>query len=181
MAPDQDLHAGTEQSDTPAPADAARPGRRSGRAHRGRGRRRRPGSPRPERAPSAEPASLARPEAVAKELEPSREQGQRTDRALPAQDSEAIQAAEPQPPRHAHTRPAQPASKASIQAAIEQVNDIICALKESLEQMDEVLESLEYFERQGDADEREIESLRRSLHQLQRSREGGQQAHRGHG
>jgi hypothetical protein len=46
--------------------------------------------------------------------------------------------------------------------------------------MDEVLESLEYFERQGDADEQEIESLRRSLRQLQRSREGGQHAHRGH-
>jgi predicted RNase H-like nuclease (RuvC/YqgF family) len=84
----------------------------------------------------------------------------------------------PKPPDR--TRPAQPASKANIQAAIEQVNDIICALKESLEQMDEVLESLEYFERQGDADEREIESLRRSLRQLQRSREGGQHSHRGH-
>jgi hypothetical protein len=74
----------------------------------------------------------------------------------------------------------QPASKASVQGAIEQVNEIIHSLKESLEQMDEVLESLEYFERQGHADEREIESLRRSLRQLQRSRDGGRHPHHGH-
>ncbi len=45
--------------------------------------------------------------------------------------------------------------------------------------MDAVLEMLEQFERQGDADEREIESLRRALRNLQRPRDGGQHSHRG--
>ena len=60
------------------------------------------------------------------------------------------------------------------------MNEIIDSLKDSLEQMDEVLESLEYFERQGDADEREIESLRRTLRQLQRPRDAGRHSHHGH-
>jgi hypothetical protein len=38
--------------------------------------------------------------------------------------------------------------------------------------MEEVLETLEIAERQKDADEREIESLRRALRQLQRPRSG---------
>jgi hypothetical protein len=40
--------------------------------------------------------------------------------------------------------------------------------------MEEVLETLELAERQKDADENEIESLRRALRQFQRPREGGQ-------
>jgi hypothetical protein len=42
--------------------------------------------------------------------------------------------------------------------------------------MEEVLETLELAERQKDADEREIESLRRSLRQIHRPREGNQQS-----
>jgi hypothetical protein len=59
------------------------------------------------------------------------------------------------------------------------VNGIIEVLRESLEEMEEVLETLELAERQKDADEREIETLRRSLRQLQpRPRDGGgQQRH----
>jgi hypothetical protein len=179
MAPDQDLQTGTKQPDTPAAADAPRPGRRSGRGHRGRGRRRRSRAPRPEQASSTEPASSAQPESVSPDTGASGESGARAEESLPFAEPKTTHASESLLPAPAHARPAQPASKASIQAAIDQVNDIIRALKESLEQMDEVLESLEYFERQGDADEREIESLRRTLRQLQRSREGGPHPHRG--
>jgi hypothetical protein len=43
--------------------------------------------------------------------------------------------------------------------------------------MEEVLETLELAERQQDADEQEIESLRRALKQLHRPREGGGHRH----
>jgi hypothetical protein len=78
------------------------------------------------------------------------------------------------------SRPHQPASRASIQQAIEQVNRIVQSLKEASDEMEGVLEMLELFERQGDADEREIESLRRALRQFQRPRDGGHHSHRGH-
>jgi hypothetical protein len=39
--------------------------------------------------------------------------------------------------------------------------------------MEEVLETLEVIERQSDASERELDSLRRALRQMQRPREGG--------
>jgi hypothetical protein len=72
---------------------------------------------------------------------------------------------QPLPPPH------QPASPATIQKAIEDVNRIIETLKETLDDMEEVLETLELAERQKTADEREIETLRRSLRHVQRPRE----------
>jgi hypothetical protein len=62
--------------------------------------------------------------------------------------------------------------------AIEEVNRIIDSLRDSLDDMESVLEMLEQFERQSNADEREIESLRRALRHLQRPRDGGH-PHRG--
>jgi predicted RNase H-like nuclease (RuvC/YqgF family) len=62
--------------------------------------------------------------------------------------------------------------------AIEEVNRIIDSLRDSLDDMESVLEMLEQFERQSNADEREIESLRRALRHLQRPRDGGH-SHRG--
>ena len=59
-----------------------------------------------------------------------------------------------------------------MQKAIEEVNHIITTLKESLDEMEEVLETLELAERQKDVDEREIESLRRALRHLQQPRRG---------
>ena len=47
---------------------------------------------------------------------------------------------------------------------------VVDSLKGALDQMDEVLELVEVAERQKLADEREIESLRRALRQLQRPR-----------
>ena len=53
------------------------------------------------------------------------------------------------------------------------MNEVIDNLRESLEDMEEVLETLEYAERQKTADEQEIESLRRMLKHMHRPREGG--------
>jgi len=53
-----------------------------------------------------------------------------------------------------------------LQAA-DEVAEIIESLKQTLAQMEEVLELIELAERQKISDEREIESLRRALRQLQ--------------
>jgi hypothetical protein len=66
-----------------------------------------------------------------------------------------------------------PAAPRSVQEAIGDVNEIIETLKTTLEDMEELLETLELAERQKDVDEQEIESLRRSLRQLNRPRESG--------
>ena len=65
-----------------------------------------------------------------------------------------------------------------MEGAIEEVNGIIDTLRTALDEMEEVLEMLEVFERQQSLDEREIESLRRALRQGHRPREGGHQQHR---
>jgi hypothetical protein len=57
------------------------------------------------------------------------------------------------------------------------VSQIIETLKQALDHMEEVLETLELAERQKTADEQEIEQLRRSLRHLQRPRDGGQGQH----
>jgi hypothetical protein len=74
----------------------------------------------------------------------------------------------PPPPRQW-----QPASPAGVQKAIEEVNQVIETLRGTLDDMEEVLETLELAERQKIADEQEIETLRRGLRQLHRPREGG--------
>jgi len=63
------------------------------------------------------------------------------------------------------------APNGGVQKAIGEVNHIIETLKESLDEMEEVLETLELAERQKDVDEREIESLRRALRHLQQPRD----------
>lgn len=183
MAPDQDLQTGTEQPgapSAPASAEAPRPTRRSGRGHRGRGRRRPPRAPRSDQAPTVRPTPSSLLEAPAAEPEVAGEPREPGEAPFPSPEPETAQLRDSTTPVHGHPRGGQPASRATIQGTIEQVNEIIHTLKESLEQMDEVLELLEYFERQGDADEREIESLRRALRQLQRPRDAGQHPHRGH-
>jgi len=72
----------------------------------------------------------------------------------------------------ATTQPRRPASPETIQQAIDEVNHIIETLRDSLDEMDEVLELLEIAERQKNADEQEIESLRRAMTSLQRPRGG---------
>ena len=57
--------------------------------------------------------------------------------------------------------------------AIEDVNRVVELLRDTLDDMEGVLESLELAERQKNADEQEIEQLRRSLRQLNRPRDQG--------
>jgi len=59
----------------------------------------------------------------------------------------------------------------SVTQAIEQVNEIIVELKHALEEMDDILETLELAERQKIDDEREIENLQRALRRLNRPRD----------
>jgi hypothetical protein len=143
----------SEQPERPGPIPPARPGRRPGRGRRG-GRGRRPG-PRP--APIASTVPEA-PLPSAPEVEPSH---------TPSESAPAPFQPEPV----AELRPAAPAA---VKSAIEEVNQIIATLQETLGEMEEVLETLELAERQKDADEREIESLRRALRQMSRPREGHQ-------
>lgn len=58
----------------------------------------------------------------------------------------------------------------AISRAIEEVTQIVESLKQTLDQMEEVLELVELAERQKVADEREIESLRRALHRIHQPR-----------
>lgn len=55
----------------------------------------------------------------------------------------------------------------AISQASRHVSEIVESLKQILDQMEEVLELTEVAERQKYADEREIDSLRRALRQLQ--------------
>lgn len=68
-------------------------------------------------------------------------------------------------PVHA-ARAAKPEGSA-IGQTVEEVRQIVESLEQSLEQMEEVLRLVELAEHQKNADEREIESLRRALHKLQ--------------
>jgi predicted RNase H-like nuclease (RuvC/YqgF family) len=68
---------------------------------------------------------------------------------------------------HEHKTPA-------ITDAIEQVNRVIEELKHSLDEMEEVLETLELAERQKIDDEREIQNLQRALRHLHRPRDNEQ-------
>jgi hypothetical protein len=65
----------------------------------------------------------------------------------------------------------------AIQKAIEEVNHIVETLRGALDDMEEVFETLELAERQKNADEAEIENLRRSLRPLRGPRDEARQAH----
>lgn len=124
-----------------------KPATRSRRGRRGgRGRSRRPHSP-PQRPPEAD----------------------------------QIQEDQPKPQTSGAREPVRPVSTearsgSAIGQAVAQVNGIIELLRRALDEMEEVLETVELAERQKIEDEREIESLRRALRQLHRPREG-EQAH----
>jgi hypothetical protein len=67
------------------------------------------------------------------------------------------------PPPREPRRVIQPASPAAVTEAIVEVNGIITKLRESLDTMDEILETLELAEVQKTADEREIQALRNAM------------------
>ena len=76
---------------------------------------------------------------------------------------------EPAPaPARPERRDFRPASPAAVTEAIDEVNRIIVSLKQVLDQMEEVLETLELAEVQKNADEREIQSLTQALRQMDR-------------
>jgi hypothetical protein len=81
-------------------------------------------------------------------------------------------------PIPAEVSPTHAATPASVEKAIEEVNGIVDTLRTTLDDMEEVLEMLEAFERQKNLDEREIESLRRALRQVHRPRDAGHHQHR---
>ena len=122
--------------------------RRGGRGHRGRGRR-------PPQVSAPQPPSS--PEEAGEPTQPGAEPAP-VERETP-----------PSPIRE--PRPAEPMA---VTEAIEEVNHIIETLRSTLNEMEDVLETLELAERQKTADEQEIETLRRGLRQLHRPREGGQ-------
>ena len=155
-----------------APATAGAKPAGDPRRHRGRrggrGRRKSPAAPAAARPPGdAEPIAPVEkpgvPEAVAAKPAPAPllERVQRlTERAA------AIE----------------PAHKGSaISQALDEVMQIIEALKGAVDQMEDVLELVELAERQKLADEREIDSLRRALRQINprpESRRGGDEPRR---
>jgi hypothetical protein len=60
----------------------------------------------------------------------------------------------------------------AISQAVSEVTQVVESLKQALNQMEDVLELVELAERQKLTDEREIDSLRRLLRQLQQPRSG---------
>jgi len=73
------------------------------------------------------------------------------------------------PSRPSHPQPPRRRGSPLMQAA-DDVAEIVETLKQTLNQMEEVLELIELAERQKLIDEREIEGLRRQLRQLQSRR-----------
>ena len=68
-------------------------------------------------------------------------------------------------------RAAEPDGSA-ISQAVSEMTQVVESLREALNQMEEALELVELAERQKITDEREIDSLRRLLRQLQQPRGG---------
>jgi hypothetical protein len=89
-------------------------------------------------------------------------QTERPDQPVGAPGEETA-APRPQPPA------AIPAGKdvSAISQAADEVRHIVESLEQALEQMEEVLELVELAERQKSGDEREIDSLRRTLRRIQ--------------
>lgn len=204
MIPEEEFRPVTEQTEASPTSAAEHRSRRSSRGHRGRGRRRKPKQPQPEQPvsepfpeqPEAAGPMAPEPEAVSETGEAAPEMAEGiTPEAEAALEAEAAEEAappvagparvvpmpkQPQGPSAPRHRP-EPAPRATVQRAIAEVNQIIETLREALDDMEGVLELLEQLERQGEADEHEVESLRRALRQLQRPRDGGHSArsHRG--
>jgi ribonuclease E len=166
-------------SSPPTSGSKSAPGggnRRRGRRG-GRGRRKpfapRPGENGPTTPPEAHEVSAPAPgEAAAAEVvktgEPPRESTVDPDaippRRPPPEPRPLLERVQRLTERVARSEPAHRGS--AISQAIDEVMEIVDALKRAVDQMEEVLELVELAERQKLADEREIESLRRALRQL---------------
>src|SRR5437868_15063862 len=155
---EESSHSEAPQTDTAGAKSNPRPGRRSGRGRRSFGRRgRQPREPvhKPPIPALAEQAPVQEAEAV---FELASERPVQQPEAATTSDAEFVSEA-PQPEAAPIAEPpVQPASPAAVHAAIDEVNSLVETLRTALEDMEEVLEMLELFERQQNADEREIES-----------------------
>lgn len=174
MAPEEESKAEVTQPDNPGPRGNPRRDRRPGRGRRGRGRGGRPKQTRSESSDLPETGAViaqAGPEPVFELAEESESESAASETAETFSEPEAISTP-------LAGKSGQAASPASVEQAIEEVSGIVDALRRALDEMEEVLEMLEMFERQKNADEREIDSLRRALRQIQRPREGGHHPHR---
>ena len=183
--------------------------RRSRRGGRGRGRGRKTGSGRERTVESQPAADAVEPTGVEERIEasePAAEEMPIADSPIEearheaadesfreqhphAEEPEPYSPAEPAPehreparPRHeaAERRDFRPAAPQAIADAIAEVNHVIASLRQVLDEMEEVLETLELAEVQKNADEREIQSLRNALRQMER-RGGGEPRHEQHG
>jgi Na+/phosphate symporter len=94
---------------------------------------------------------------------------------LPARPASPRQKFQPVVPAASAVKP----DSSAISQAVNEVTHVVESLKQALNQMEDVLELVELAERQKLGDEREIESLRRALRQLQPPR-SGQGARREH-
>jgi hypothetical protein len=91
--------------------------------------------------------------------------GGRTHREPVEEQPAPVYAPRAEPPER---RDFKPASPAAVTEAIDEVNIIITSLKQVLDTMEEILETLELAEVQKTADEREIQSLRNALRNIDR-------------
>jgi len=146
----------TQQPESNKPEMPRRPsGRRRGRRG-GRGRRR----PSPNPNPSATDAPVEHAE-TAESFE--------TAESTTAAETEFHETEAP-PAKRSVEPPSQRRRGSPLMQAADDAADIIESLKQTLAQMEEVLELIELAERQKLIDEREIEALRRQLRQIQSSR-----------
>jgi len=143
------------ESNQPAPPKSSGGGRRRG--HRGGHGRRRPAPAGPVAGQPAQAESLtphvAQPAGMPEPPARSAPPRQKFPPAVPA-------------PRAAHP------DGSAISQAVNEVMQIVESLRQARKQMEDVLELVEHAERQKLGDEREIESLRRALRQLQPPRSG---------
>src|SRR5262245_12051543 len=136
MVPEQESNVGEGGGETTQTAKPFKRPRRSGRGRRGRGRR--PVSNRAQPAPQ-HPEDIPKPEFSEPEAAPSTVAYETTSYA---KEAERLQ-----------ETPVASASGRPLEKAIAEVNQIIENLRETLDEMEEVLETLELAERQKDADE----------------------------
>jgi hypothetical protein len=87
---------------------------------------------------------------------------------LPARPASPRQKFQPAVPAPRAARP----DDSAISQAVSDVTQVVESLKQALNQMEDVLELVEVAERQKLGDEREIDSLRQLLRQLQHPRSG---------
>ncbi len=117
------------------------------------------------------------PPAPPRGLGGGRRRGHRGGRGRGPRRTEQISPAGPPVEAPALTERKTETPSSAISQAIEEVTQIVESLKQTLDQMEEVLELVELAERQKLADEREIESLRHALHRIHQPRGGQREPH----